>query len=101
MGCAKDIVESVGAPRFVFSDFPLGNGAGKPHDEASQRNTLALALELLEKAKNPETIINPQVWSNDHSWKDDYSNPEKLSAKELAQKRAAFDAGKQAAKSVR
>ena len=101
MGCAKDIVESAGAPRFVFSDFPLGNGAGKPHDEASQRKTLELALELLEKAKSPETMINPQVWSNDHSWKDDYSNPKKLSAEELAQKRTAFDAGKQAAKSVR
>ena len=101
MGCAKDIVESAGAPRFVFSDFPLGNGAGKPHDEISQRDTLALALTLLEKAKSPETVINPQVWSNDHSWKDDYSNPEKLSAKELAERRAAFDAEKQAAKTVR
>ena len=101
MGCAKDIVESAGAPRFIFSDFPLGNGAGKPHDKASQRETLALAFNLLENAKSPETIINPQVWSRDHSWKDDYSNPEKLSSEELAQKRAAFDAGKQAAKSVR
>ena len=101
MGCAKDIVESAGAPRFVFSDFPLGNGAGKPHDEISQRDTLALAFALLEKAKSPETKINPQVWSSDHSWKDDYSNPEKLSAEELAEKRAAFDAGKQAAKAVR
>lgn len=100
MGCAKDIVESAGAPRFVFSDFPLGNGAGKPHDENSQQETLALAFALLEKAKSPEIMINPQVWSNDHSWKDDYSNPKKLSAEELAQKRAAFDAGKQAAKSV-
>ena len=25
MGCAKDIVEHVGVPRFLFSDFPLGN----------------------------------------------------------------------------
>ena len=101
MGCAKDIVESAGAPRFVFSDFPLGNGAGKPHDETSQRDTLKLALTLLENAKSPETRVNPQVWSSDHSWKNDYSNPEKLSAEELAEKRAAFDAGKQAAKTVR
>ena len=27
-GCAKDIVEHVGVPRFLFSDFPLGNAAG-------------------------------------------------------------------------
>lgn len=101
MGCAKDIVESAGAPRFVFSDFPLGNGAGKPHDESSQKHTLKLALDLLDQATCPETVINPQIWSKDQSWKEDYSNPEKLSATELEQKRAAFDAGKQAAKTVR
>jgi len=32
MGCAKDIVERVGVPRFLFSDFPLGNAAGRPND---------------------------------------------------------------------
>ena len=34
MGCAKDIVEHAAVPRFLFSDFPLGNSAGKPHDRA-------------------------------------------------------------------
>ena len=29
MGCAKDIVEHCGVPRFLFSDFPLGNAAGQ------------------------------------------------------------------------
>lgn len=101
MGCAKDIVESAGAPRFVFSDFPLGNGAGKPHDKGSQTETLALALNLLDQATRPKTVNSPQVWSDDHTWKEDYSNPEKLSPQELAERRAAFDAGKQAAKSVR
>ena len=32
MGCAKDIVEYCGVPRFLFSDFPLGNAAGRPTD---------------------------------------------------------------------
>ena len=32
MGCAKDIVEYVGVPRLLFSDFPLGNAAGRPKD---------------------------------------------------------------------
>ena len=50
MGCAKDIVEHAAAPRFLFSDFPLGNSAGKPHDVASQDQTLELALRLLESA---------------------------------------------------
>ena len=40
MGCAKDIVEHAAVPRFLFSDFPLGNSAGKPHDTASQGFTL-------------------------------------------------------------
>ena len=50
MGCAKDIVEHAAVPRFLFSDFPLGNSAGKPHDVASQAQTLELALRLLETA---------------------------------------------------
>ena len=44
MGCAKDIVEHAAVPRFLFSDFPLGNSAGKPQDVASQALTLELAL---------------------------------------------------------
>src|SRR4029079_7196925 len=40
MGCAKDIVEHVGVPRFLFSDFPLGNAAGRPCDPTSQTATL-------------------------------------------------------------
>ena len=31
LGCARDIVEHVGVPRLLFSDFPLGNAAGKPN----------------------------------------------------------------------
>src|SRR6202022_3731410 len=48
MGCAKDIVEHAAVPRLLFSDFPLGNSTGKPHDVASQALTLELALRLLE-----------------------------------------------------
>ena len=29
MGCAKDIVEYCGVPRLLFTDFPLGNSAGR------------------------------------------------------------------------
>src|SRR5215475_7947063 len=36
MGCAKDIVEYAQVPRFLFSDFPLGNPAGPPHDREAQ-----------------------------------------------------------------
>lgn len=102
MGCARDIVENVGVPRFVFSDFPLGNAAGRPHDLASQQETLTLALDLLEAAKTARTTLqSPQVWSGDEGWKLDYSNPDILSAEEIARRKAAFDLGKSAAKLLR
>jgi hypothetical protein len=102
MGCAKDIVEHCGVPRFLFSDFPLGNSAGKPDDVESQRYTLELALRLLESAPGPRTTMqSPLRWSADPSWKRDYSNIDKLSADELAQRRQAFDAQKTIAHSKR
>jgi D-proline reductase (dithiol) PrdB len=102
MGCAKDIVEHCGVARFLFSDFPLGNGAGKPHDVDSQEMTLELALALLETAAEPRTTLeSPLRWSGSDAWKLDYSNVKLLSAEEIARRRAEFDRGKEAAKAVR
>jgi D-proline reductase (dithiol) PrdB len=102
MGCAKDIVEHAAVPRFLFSDFPLGNSAGKPHDPASQAFTLNLALRLLETAPGPQTTVqSPLRWSDDASWKRDYSNAAMLSAEELARRRQDFDVQKQVARGVR
>ena len=55
MGAAKDIVEWAGVPRFLFSDFPLGNSCGKPHEPDTQRFTLDLSLKVLESAVGPRT----------------------------------------------
>ncbi len=102
MGCARDIVEHTGVPRFVFSDFPLGNSAGRPGDTASQDHTLALALGLLETARAPRsTLVSGLRWPGQAEWKADYSNPDRLSATEIARRRAAFDAGRAVAKDVR
>jgi D-proline reductase (dithiol) PrdB len=102
MGCAKDIVEYAAVPRFLFSDFPLGNSAGKPHDPASQALTLELALRLLEAASGPQTTMqSPLRWSADASWKRDYNNVSMLSAEELARRRREFDAQKEIAKGIR
>jgi D-proline reductase (dithiol) PrdB len=102
MGCAKDIVEHAAVPRFLFSDFPLGNSAGKPHDVASQALTLELALRVLETAPGPQTTVqSPLRWSADHSWKRDYSNAAMLSAEELARRRREFDRQIQIAKGLR
>jgi hypothetical protein len=102
MGCAKDIVEHAGVPRFLFSDFPLGNSAGKPHDPQSQAFTLELALRVLESAPGSQTTVqSPLRWSKDASWKRDYNNVALLSAEELARRRGEFDSQKQIARGVR
>ena len=70
-GCARDIVEHCGVPRFVFTDFPLGNPTGRPFNPASQRHILELGLELFEAATGPRTTIqSPYEWSADTTWKD-------------------------------
>ena len=102
MGCAKDIAEYCGVPRFVFSDFPLGNSAGKPHDVESQALTLELALRLLESAPGARTTMqSPLRWSTDASWKLDYNNIAQMSAEELARRRAEFDRQKEIARGNR
>jgi len=102
MGCARDIVEHAGVPRFLFSDFPLGNPAGRPHDPDSQRETLALALRLLESAPGPNTTMrSPLRWSADPAWKHDYSNIDLVPPEEIARRRAEFDRIKEVAKSRR
>ena len=102
MGCAKDIVEYVGVPRFLFSDFPLGNSAGRPMDRESRVFTLDLALSVLESAPAPRTTVqSPLTWSASHDWKLDYCNIERLTPEEIARRRVEFDKGKTQAKSVR
>jgi D-proline reductase (dithiol) PrdB len=102
MGCAKDIVEYVGVPRLLFSDFPLGNAAGRPDDPASQAFTLDLALKLLEAAPAPRTPVqSPLSWSDSPDWKLDYCNIERVPVEEIAQRRAEFERQKNLAKAVR
>ncbi len=102
MGCAKDIVEHVGVPRFLFSDFPLGNAAGKPRDPASQYFTLDLALKTLESAPAARTTVqSPLRWSDSHAWKRDYSNVECVAPQELARLREKNDLEKEVARKLR
>ena len=98
----NDIVVFVGVPRLLFSDFPLGNAAGRPGDPRSQAFTLELALRLLESAPAPRTTVqSPLRWSEDSSWKLDYSNIERLSAEEIRRRREEFDRHKEIAKDIR
>ena len=101
MGCAKDIVEYAGVPRFLFSDFPLGNSAGKPFDSASQAATLELALRVLETAPAARTTVqSPQRWSADAMWKLDYNNLAKLTPEEIEERRKEFDKVKATIKTI-
>jgi D-proline reductase (dithiol) PrdB len=102
MGCAKDIVEHVGVPRLLFSDFPLGNAAGRPKDPESQAFTLELALKVLETAPAPRTTVqSPLVWSASPDWKLDFQNIAQLSSEEIARRRAEFDKQKAVAAKLR
>ncbi|MBK9606128.1 MAG: glycine reductase [Betaproteobacteria bacterium] len=102
MGCARDIVEYAGVPRLLFSDFPLGNAAGRPHDPASQAFTLELALRVLESAPAARTTVqSPLRWSDSPDWKLDYCNIAHLSPEEIRRRRDAFDAAKLQAGAVR
>ena len=102
MGAAKDIVEYCGVPRFLFSDFPLGNAAAKPNDSDSQALSFELALRLLESASTPRTTVQlPLIWSADPSWKLDYSSLEKLSAQEISRLREEAEQVRIAARDLR
>lgn len=102
MICAKDIVEHCGVPRALFSDFPLGNAAGRPHDARSQAETLELALRVLESAPAARTTVqSPQRWSASFDWKLDYSNVDRVAPEELARLRAEADHAKAVAKEIR
>lgn len=66
LGSARDIVEQAGAPRFLFTDFPLGNPAGAPGDPAMQLEIARMALRLLETAETPGTTVRtPFRWPVD------------------------------------
>ena len=89
VGSACDVVEHCGVPRFLFTDFPLGNPCGLPFDVDMQREITALALALLENAPSPRTTSRtPFVWPGGDDWKAAYSRVE---ADERARLRAAGD----------
>jgi len=72
LGCCLDIVEYCGVPRFLFTDFPLGNPCGKPWDRTMQRDVVGRSLDLLETAiRERTTVRTPFVWSRDEAWKDE------------------------------
>jgi len=70
LGSARDVVEHCGVPRFLFTDFPLGNPCGRPFDADMQRAIVSSALDLLADARAPRTTVRsrerfasaPEAW---------------------------------------
>jgi hypothetical protein len=90
VGAARDIVEECGVARFVFTDFPLGNPCGRPHDAQMQRAITGHALDLFESATLPRTTVQTSfVWDEDASWKARFA---RIDPERAAKLRAAGDA---------
>jgi hypothetical protein len=80
LSSAWSITRSVNPPRAVYTDFPLGHTAGKPHDRELQRAILRNALQALERFSIPGTIeALPYRWTDDDSWKDRVMRPQPAS----------------------
>ncbi len=74
---ARDIAASVGNPRQIFLNYPLGNPAGRPHDADNQRDVLRAGLKLLEEADKPGIIVDlPYVWSESKAWMEKFMTDE-------------------------
>lgn len=72
IGSALDVVEHCGVPRFVFTDFPLGNPCGPPDRRDIQRTVVGHAVRLLAEAEGPRTTLRmPFAW-HDPAWRARY-----------------------------
>lgn len=86
LGSGKDIVEHCGVPRFLFSDFPLGNPCGVPFDREMQGAILGQALDLFETADRPRTTVQtPFNWEGD-TWRAEYMEIRPEDREELLRK---------------
>jgi len=74
IGSALDIVEHCGVPRFLFTDFPLGNPCGHPWRRDMQKEIVRQAVRLIEAAAGPRTTVKaPFSWKEDGaSWRPRY-----------------------------
>lgn len=87
LGSALDVAEHCGVPRFLFTDFPLGNPCGKPFDTSMQEAIVVQGLDLLEHAERPRTTERtPFQWSDDQSWRARYMEVRPEDRAELARR---------------
>ena len=102
MGCAKDIVEHVGVPRLLFSDFPLGNAGGPAegpgvagrHPGAGPRAAGVGAGRAHDRAVAAGLERQPRLEAR-------LPEHRPLSPEEIARRRADFDKQKEVATRIR
>ncbi len=102
IGSALDVVEHCGVPRFLFTDFPLGNPCGLPWERDMQKAIVREALGLFDQADGPRaTVRSPFRWRDDDpAWRGRYGrvNPAererlKMLGEERRQRRAHAKSG--------
>jgi hypothetical protein len=70
LSSARTITASVRPPRSVFVDFPLGHTAGPPDDRVTQAAIVGAALDCLESAARPGSIVDLGLaWPGGSAWK--------------------------------
>jgi hypothetical protein len=55
--------DKVGVPRTLAVEFPFGHTLGQPHNVSQQMRVIRQALDVLENAQAPGTIVHSsEVW---------------------------------------
>jgi len=58
-----ELTRAVGVPRLAGIGYPSGRSLGMPHDADGQRAVLRATLEVLERARGPDTYVElPFEW---------------------------------------
>lgn len=98
VAAARDIVETCGVARLLFTDFPLGSPCGEPGNVAMQRDIVGQALDVLESATEPRTTVQSpfewhggedwkaKIFTQEQPWKDEAETQEWLARKDLYRK---------------
>ena len=87
IGSAIDNIEQCGVPRFLYTDFPLGNPCGVPYDHEMQLSIINQAIALFRSSSETNTTERTTyIWSKANSWRDGYSKVDKSTREELAQR---------------
>jgi D-proline reductase (dithiol) PrdB len=73
--------EKIGVPRALAVEFPFGHTLGRPHDREQQMRVIRQALEVLETADAPGTIVHSgERWPEPfeealHAWHPEEPSP--------------------------